>query len=100
MKLSRVFAAIVPALVICVGLAAGTHAQRAPSAAPAGDPAQTEPLAAPTSNLDVVQTGGDSAPSAIGSISVCAPAARLSVNPAAPAATIPVIASLREILSI
>src|SRR4249919_925848 len=70
MKLSRVFAAIVPALVICIGLAASTHAQRAPSAAPTGDPAQSEPLAAPTSNVDVVQTGGDSAPSAIGSISV------------------------------
>ena len=70
MKLSRVFAAIVPALVICIGLAAGAHAQRAPSAAPTGDPAQSNPLAAPTSNVDVIQTGGDSAPSAIGSISV------------------------------
>ena len=70
MKVFRVFAAIVPALVICFGLAGGALAQNAPSAAPTGEPAQSEPLAAPTSNIDVVQTGGDSVPSAIGSISV------------------------------
>ena len=70
MKLSRVFAAILPALVICIGLSGSAYAQRTPNAAPAGDPAQSEPLAAPTTNVDITQTGGESAPSAIGSISV------------------------------
>jgi biopolymer transport protein TolQ len=70
MKLLRVFAAILPALVICFALSGGAHAQRTPSAAPTGDPAQSAPLAAPTTDVDVTQTGGDAAPSAIGSISV------------------------------
>jgi len=70
MKLSRVFAAILPALVICFALTGGAHAQRTPNAAPAGDPAQSAPLAAPTTDVDITQTGGDAAPSAIGSISV------------------------------
>ena len=68
MKLSRVFAAVLPALVICFGL--GAHAQRTPSAAPTSEPAQSQPLAAPTANVDITQTGGETAPSAIGSISV------------------------------
>jgi len=70
MKLSRVFAAIVPALVICFALTGGAHAQRVPSAAPTGDPAQSTPLAAPTTDVDVTQTGGETTPSAIGTISV------------------------------
>ena len=70
MKLSRVFAAFVPALVICIGLASSAAAQRTPTAAPTGDPAQSEPLAAPTTNVDIAQTGGDNGSSAIGSISV------------------------------
>jgi biopolymer transport protein TolQ len=70
MKIVRRFAAFVPALVICLGLVGSAHAQRSPSAAPTGDPAMTQPLAAPTTNVDVTQTGGDTAPSAIGSISV------------------------------
>jgi biopolymer transport protein TolQ len=70
MKLSRVLAAIVPALVICFGLTGSVYAQRGPSAAPTGDPALSAPLAAPTTDVDVTQTGGESTPSAIGSISV------------------------------
>jgi biopolymer transport protein TolQ len=70
MKIVRALSGLVPALVICFGLAGVAHAQSTPRAAPVGDPAQSEPLAAPTANVDVTPTGGDAAPSAIGSISV------------------------------
>jgi len=70
MKIVRLVAAFLPALLICLSLAGNAHAQRGPEAAPTGDPAQSEPLAAPTTNVDVTQTGGDAAPSAIGTISV------------------------------
>ncbi len=70
MKIVRLFAAFLPALVICLSLSGHAHAQRTPTAAPTGDAAQSEPLAAPTANVDVTQAGGDTAPSAIGSISV------------------------------
>jgi biopolymer transport protein TolQ len=70
MKIVRALSGFLPALVICFGLAGVAHGQSTPRAAPAGDPAQSEPLAAPTANVDVTPTGGDAPPSAIGSISV------------------------------
>ena len=70
MRVLRALSALLPALVICFGLAGSAHAQRTPQAAPSGDPAQSAPLAAPTTNVDVTQTGGETTPSAIGSISV------------------------------
>jgi biopolymer transport protein TolQ len=70
MKMLRALVALLPALVICFGMSGSAYAQRTPSAAPVGDPAQSAPLAAPTTNVDVTQTGGETTPSAIGSISV------------------------------
>src|SRR6185312_15885082 len=58
MKLARVLAGLLPALVICFSLMASAHAQ-APSAAPTGDPAQSAPLAAPTGSVGVQQTGAE-----------------------------------------
>jgi len=68
MKIARVIAAVLPALVICFGLAGAVHAQSGPSAAPTGEPAQSAPLAAPTTNVDVTPVG-DNGPS-VGGISV------------------------------
>jgi len=70
MKFVRALSALLPALVICFGLAGNAHAQSAPSAAPTSDAAESAPLAAPTTNVDVTPAGGDSASSAIGTISV------------------------------
>jgi biopolymer transport protein TolQ len=70
MKIVRALSGLVPALVICFGLAGVAHAQSTPRAAPVGDPAQSEPLAAPTANVDVTQSGENATPSAIGTISV------------------------------
>ena len=70
MKIARVLAGLLPALLICFSLAGAAHAQRTPSAAPAGDPAQSAPLAAPTTNVDVQQTGGDMQGPGIGGISI------------------------------
>jgi biopolymer transport protein TolQ len=67
MTLKRVFAAVLPALVISFGLATAAMAQSTPRAAPVGDAAQSAPLAAPTTNVEVTQTGGDSS---FGGISV------------------------------
>ena len=69
MKIAGVFAVLLPALVICFGLSGAAHAQGAPSAAPTGEPAQSEPLAAPTMGVDIAQTGADAGPE-IGGISV------------------------------
>ena len=69
MKLARAFAAFLPALLICLSLSGAAHAQASPSAAPAGDPAQSAPLAAPTANVDVTPSGENAGP-AVGGISV------------------------------
>jgi biopolymer transport protein TolQ len=69
MKLARAFAAFLPALLICMSLSGAAHAQASPSAAPAGDPAQSAPLAAPTANVDV-SPSGENAATAVGGISV------------------------------
>jgi biopolymer transport protein TolQ len=69
MKLARAFAAFLPALLICLSLSGAAHAQGSPSAAPTGDPAQSAPLAAPTTNVDVSPSGENAAP-AVGGISV------------------------------
>jgi biopolymer transport protein TolQ len=66
MKINRLFAAL-PALVISVGLATAAMAQSSPRAAPVGDPAQSQelgaPIAAPTTNVDITQTGASAMPS-------------------------------------
>src|SRR5271154_6040876 len=70
MKFARVLAVLLPAMVICLGLSgAAVHAQRAPSPAPTGDPAQSQPLAAPTTNVDVTPVGESTGPE-VGGISV------------------------------
>jgi biopolymer transport protein TolQ len=69
MTFVRKLAALLPALMICFALSGTAHAQRGPSAAPTGDPAQSQPLAAPTANVDVTQTGGTTGPE-VGGISV------------------------------
>jgi len=69
MNLVRAFAAFLPAVLICLFLSGAAHAQQAPAAAPTGDPAQTAPLAAPTTSVDVTPTGENAAPFA-GGISV------------------------------
>jgi len=69
MKLVRAFAAFLPALLICLSLSGAAHAQSSPSSAPTGDPAQSAPLAAPTTNVDVSPSGENAAP-AVGGISV------------------------------
>jgi biopolymer transport protein TolQ len=60
MKLARAFAALLPAALICLTLSGAVHAQ--PAAAPAGDPAQSAPLAAPTTSVDVSPSGENTAP--------------------------------------
>jgi len=70
MKFVRALSALLPALVICFGFAGNAYAQSGPSAAPTSDAAESTPLAAPTTNVDVTPAGGDSASSAIGTISV------------------------------
>jgi biopolymer transport protein TolQ len=69
MNLVRSFAAFLPAVLICLVLSGTAHAQQSPAAAPTGDPAQTAPLAAPTTSVDVTPTGDNAAPFA-GGISV------------------------------
>jgi biopolymer transport protein TolQ len=70
MKLARVLAGLLSALVICLGLAGAAHAQRTPAAAPTGDPATSAPLAAPTGSVDVQPVGENGVGPAIGGISV------------------------------
>jgi biopolymer transport protein TolQ len=60
MKLARAFAALLPAVLICLSLSGPVHAQ--PAAAPTGDPAQSAPLAAPTTSVDVSPSGENAAP--------------------------------------
>ncbi len=60
MKLARAFAALLPAVLICLTLSGAVHAQ--PAAAPTGDPAQSAPLAAPTTSVDVSPSGENAAP--------------------------------------
>jgi biopolymer transport protein TolQ len=68
-------AALAPALALtlALGFAGPALAQRTPHAAPTGDRAQTQelsaPSAAPTTTVDVTQTGGSMAP-AVDSISI------------------------------
>jgi biopolymer transport protein TolQ len=69
MTFARKLAALLPALLICFALSGTAHAQRTPPAAPTGDPAQSQPLAAPTTNVEVTQTGGTTGPE-VGGISV------------------------------
>jgi biopolymer transport protein TolQ len=60
MKLVRAFAALLPALLICLSLSSAVQAQ--PAAAPTGDPAQSAPLAAPTTNVEVTPSGENAPP--------------------------------------
>jgi biopolymer transport protein TolQ len=69
MKFARLFAALLPAVMICFALGSAALAQRAPGAAPSGEPAQSQPLAAPTTNVEIAQTGGTTGPE-VGGISV------------------------------
>ncbi len=69
MKFARILAVLLPALVVCFGLGGAVHAQPAPNAAPTADPAQSQPLAAPTTNVEVTQAGGTTGPE-VGGISV------------------------------
>jgi len=69
MIFARKLAVLLPALMLCFALSGTAHAQRSPSAAPTGDPAQSQPLAAPTTNVEVTQTGGTTGPE-VGGISV------------------------------
>jgi biopolymer transport protein TolQ len=68
MNFRRVVAAVLPALALVVGLAsAPASAQRSPDAAPTVGNTQSQdlgapPAPAPTTNVDVTQTGGTTAP--------------------------------------
>lgn len=53
MKIARVFAVLALALVLSVGLGLAAQAQNSPSAAPSGEQAESQPLAAPTTAVDV-----------------------------------------------
>ena len=68
MKLKRRAAAIVA--VLSLSLAVPAFGQSTPQAAPTGSPAQTQelgaPAAAPTTNVDVTQTGGTAGPEVSG----------------------------------
>jgi biopolymer transport protein TolQ len=66
MRLARAFAVLLPALVICLNLSGPALAQSTPSAAPTGDPAQSAPLAAPTTPVEVTQASGDTQPASTG----------------------------------
>lgn len=68
MKLARSLAAVLPALVICIGLAGHADAQSTPNAAPSGGPVQSEPLAAPAASVDIAPAV-DNGPT-VGGISV------------------------------
>ncbi len=70
MKITRVLASLLPALLICLSLMGSAHAQSSPSAAPTGEPADSAPLAAPTGQVDVQQTGGDASGPGFSGISV------------------------------
>ena len=67
MMMRRGFAAFLPALMIVFAVAfAAPAVAQTPSAAPTGEPAQSAPLAAPTSNVDVTaETGGMATPGGI-----------------------------------
>jgi biopolymer transport protein TolQ len=67
MNFTRWIAAALTALAFSLSVPA--FAQSSPSAAPVGDAAQSAPLAAPTTNVDVTQTGGTATPD-VGGISV------------------------------
>jgi biopolymer transport protein TolQ len=72
MMLRRIVADFAPAVLVLLALSLTTpaFAQRSPQAAPTGAPAQTQvlgaPSAAPTTNVDVTQTGGTAGPSVEG----------------------------------
>jgi biopolymer transport protein TolQ len=68
MRVSRGIAAFLPAFVMIfsMALAMPAFAQATPQAAPLGEPAQTAPLAAPTTNVDVANNDTGIAPSARG----------------------------------
>jgi biopolymer transport protein TolQ len=68
MTMRRRFAAILPALLIALSMAfaAPALAQEGPRAAPVGEPAQTAPLAAPTTNVDVTSSDSTGASAASG----------------------------------
>jgi biopolymer transport protein TolQ len=69
MKFARSLALMLPALVVCFVLTAVAQAQRTPSAAPTGQPVQSEPLAAPTTVVDI-QPSGENAGPTVGGVSV------------------------------
>ncbi|HEY5339269.1 MAG TPA: protein TolQ [Rhizomicrobium sp.] len=69
MNFARWIAVVLTALALCFAASQASLAQSAPSAAPAGDSAQAQPLAAPTTNVDVTQTGGTATPD-VGGISI------------------------------
>ncbi|MBV8978489.1 MAG: protein TolQ [Alphaproteobacteria bacterium] len=68
MKLVRMFASVLPAVMLSLFLTLPAMAQQAPSAAPTGEPAQSAPLAAPSTNVEV--QGNESAGPAISGISI------------------------------
>jgi len=72
MRMKWGFAALVSASAVVLSImlvfAPPVMAQSGPSAAPTGEPAQSAPLAAPTTNVDITQ-GEDTAGPAIGGIS-------------------------------
>ncbi|MBV9989908.1 MAG: protein TolQ [Alphaproteobacteria bacterium] len=74
MKITRVLASLLPALVVCLSLAVPlsgpAYAQSSPAAAPTGEPADSAPLAAPAGQVDVQQTGGDASGPGFTGISV------------------------------
>jgi len=68
MKLVRAFAVLLPAVLVCLCLSLPSIAQQAPSAAPAGEPAQSAPLAAPTTNVEI--QNNDNGGPVVGGISI------------------------------
>jgi biopolymer transport protein TolQ len=69
MNFARWIAVVLTALALSFAGSQLALAQSSPSAAPIGDSAQSQPLAAPTTNVDVTQTGGSATPD-VGSISI------------------------------
>src|SRR5258708_23872353 len=72
MTLRRIVAEYAPAVlfVLALGIASPSLAQRSPQAAPTGEPTQTQvlgaPSAAPTTNVEVTQSGGAIGPTVEG----------------------------------
>jgi biopolymer transport protein TolQ len=69
MNFARWIAVVLTALALSFATSQLALAQSSPSAAPIGDSAQSQPLAAPTANVDVTQTGGTAMPD-VGNISI------------------------------